>query len=72
LTPTWSVRLPGAILAHPWRRLSGPDAFGFVVEWRGEPVEQIMVSFATAVRLINHGDAICPHMLHHSANRLLT
>lgn len=63
------VRLPGSILAHlrRWRRLSGPDASGFVVEWRGEPVARVKVGFATAVRLANLGAGISPHTLRHSA-----
>jgi integrase len=63
------VRLPGSILTHlrRWRRLSGPDASGFVVEWRGEPVGRVKVGFATAVRLANLGEGISPHTLRHSA-----
>lgn len=63
------VRLPKGILAHlrRWQRLAGPDASGYVVEWRGKPIERVKVGFANAVELAGLGEGVSPHTLRHSA-----
>lgn len=63
------VRLPRPILAHlrRWKRHTRADASGFVVEWRGQPIERVKVGFARAVELAGLGEGVSPHTLRHSA-----
>ena len=59
-----------SILAYlrRWKRQADPEnGSGFVVEWRGQPIQCVKVGFAHAVELAGLEEGISPHTLRHSA-----
>lgn len=71
------VPIPARLLAHMrrWhasdtaaaRRAGQTHATGYLVEYRGEPVQSVKIGFARAVRLAGLSGRVTPHTLRHTA-----